>query len=750
MYYSDKPTVLPNHTIESRNQQYITLHNRPLQVFSSDEDELEESLVLSVRKDAEKRMRSVYGPDGTPARLQTFSGISTPAKRRQQRQLAMEMDEAVNMATNEVVLLYQKSIQLCTTNKINSTNAWELGLIDHIERAIDPSNTGEINFQRAGSAIDASCKIFSARVDNVHKTVYKVLDDLTRNRNHKKGKDDDHSDEEGVGLAKNHKDKKQRSKRTLEKDIHKITLDVLETEVDPMFRQTSAAFDEGGARGLLINHLGLKTGGEIVFDLSSVMVNALESDKKIVPEYDADTVTRIDWYDYRLRVMPTLNATELASICNSLAKFNFKEDAGEDSFPCFEETSDNMATETFNIENLDLNMDDGRDCHDNGADDIDDQYDDMPNMWETANEAPQSQLGAFSSTSVLNAVMQDGLEGDVSFKEGHSIHAEHQVGDVLVALAHQPQDDYAFFPNTRSNNWAGPDHWLKSSVKALHSRGATGESRRPKPPFRIDFTQPCRVDWDKALSCSKSTTTLTHATLEKLSEDKTTLPEDVHYRPDELRRLFLKTDCMIVRRRQAVADDQVLGVTQMVYDYDNNRDNDYCGDLGEQGNDYDDNDGIMDGDDHHADVFDSEINAGKWTTELPKFDLYGEELDLVDPPKIVGRINIGYARTAKQVDVRKLKTQMWQEIMIDTKIGEDKENGPTKTIENDDEISFKEICHRVQKTLPEQKSKDVSVALSFVCLLHLANEKSLEIKQGDMDKDVHGMNDLQIRKAMAA
>jgi condensin complex subunit 2 len=36
--------------------------------------------------------------------------------------------------------------------------------------------------------------------------------------------------------------------------------------VDPLFQQTSAQFDEGGAKGLLLNTLSVFQGCEIVFD----------------------------------------------------------------------------------------------------------------------------------------------------------------------------------------------------------------------------------------------------------------------------------------------------------------------------------------------------------------------------------------------------------------------------------------------------------------------------------------------------
>ena len=66
-----------------------------------------------------------------------------------------------------------------------------------------------------------------------------------------------------------------RHANTLEKDVANLDLKKLDTEVivDPLFRKTSADFDEGGARGLLLNHLSLGLNGQIIFDASDVLMN---------------------------------------------------------------------------------------------------------------------------------------------------------------------------------------------------------------------------------------------------------------------------------------------------------------------------------------------------------------------------------------------------------------------------------------------------------------------------------------------
>jgi condensin complex subunit 2 len=99
-----------------------------------------------------------------------------------------------------------------------------------------------------------------------------------------KGQNDDvelDKDGEDVGVVK--QKKSHRHTNTLEKDISNLDLKKLDIEftVDPLFRKTSADFDEGGARGLLLNHLSISSNGQIIFDAGDMSVDALN--ESLVP-----------------------------------------------------------------------------------------------------------------------------------------------------------------------------------------------------------------------------------------------------------------------------------------------------------------------------------------------------------------------------------------------------------------------------------------------------------------------------------
>lgn len=53
----------------------------------------------------------------------------------------------------------------------------------------------------------------------------------------------------------------------------------LEFSVDPLFKKTSAEFDEGGASGLLLNHLQIDKGGRIIFDSSDAILESKSAAK---------------------------------------------------------------------------------------------------------------------------------------------------------------------------------------------------------------------------------------------------------------------------------------------------------------------------------------------------------------------------------------------------------------------------------------------------------------------------------------
>ena len=202
--------------------------------------------------------------------------------------------------------IYQTTIRLNAENRINGQNTWSLNLIDTMDQMLlqnDGSSSGDggrddaavvdarsgkeggdnNNFTKASCTLDASVKIYSYRVDDVHLSSYKVLANMNRtqttavNDGHDDDDDDDHDDDHTRKQRKQRNSKHsklQHGENTL--CMHPTTASSINLRtaledrrydaVDPLFHKMSRAFDEGGARGLLLNNLCVDKGVIQFFD----------------------------------------------------------------------------------------------------------------------------------------------------------------------------------------------------------------------------------------------------------------------------------------------------------------------------------------------------------------------------------------------------------------------------------------------------------------------------------------------------
>ncbi|XP_037068912.1 condensin complex subunit 2-like [Pollicipes pollicipes] len=90
-----------------------------------------------------------------------------------------------------------------------------------------------------------------------------------------------------------------------------------------------------------------------------------------------------------------------------------------------------------------------------------------------------------------------------------------------------PQE-YSYFDQPPAG-WAGPRHWKLRPLTAGRQGPApdAAKPRRKRDTEAIDFAEEC--DWADAFAPSKKSIKLKPATMKKWNEEKTTLPEDLHY-----------------------------------------------------------------------------------------------------------------------------------------------------------------------------------------------------------------------------
>ena len=135
-------------------------------------------------------------------------------------------------------------------------NSWQYDLIDHMGNLIKDESTGQrgINFQKASCTLDASVKIYSNRVDDTHASSHRILESLSRT----------YTDGDGEGpqrgtarVGSKNASNKLNIAETIEKDVKNLNAVAVDTlqATDPMFHKMSKAFDDGGAKGMLMANL---------------------------------------------------------------------------------------------------------------------------------------------------------------------------------------------------------------------------------------------------------------------------------------------------------------------------------------------------------------------------------------------------------------------------------------------------------------------------------------------------------------
>lgn len=135
---------------------------------------------------------------------------------------------------------------------------------------------GDNSWKKLSQTLDAGAKIYGFRVDSVHNETYKVLGGLNRTELAEgifKVFDlvqtitlyvaAQEAEVNGPTVEEERENRKIRrdldGDATLEKNLNNIDTNKydLEFDVDPLFQKTSAKFDEGGAKGLLLNNVSV-------------------------------------------------------------------------------------------------------------------------------------------------------------------------------------------------------------------------------------------------------------------------------------------------------------------------------------------------------------------------------------------------------------------------------------------------------------------------------------------------------------
>ncbi|XP_056697688.1 condensin complex subunit 2 isoform X1 [Spinacia oleracea] len=576
----------------------------------------------------------------------------------------------------QIMELFQNCVKLASENKINQKNTWELKLIDHLSEIIEAEseeNNAETNFQKASCTLETGVKIYAARVDAWHADAYRVLNGISRVGLEEKEESlirgDKTSKEREVGRRVKEEERKVSPLSTVESSFETLNVKKLDVAfaVDPLYYQTSAQFDEGGAKGLLLCNLGLYGGCRVLFDSQEIPAKCISPTNSSTSSDLVDVSFAKDCIE-----LMAANLHQQQDISPSLRVLLKQIDLTSDGMERnvhgnvidSDEVEFNMGT-SDPTEDIGVEINDGS-CDDTGEWSADSYYD--TNVSDNVESKGNPTVEDYYEQSLTNEpIVSDNFENAAwIFSKG--------MGCKLAR-----------------NAWAGPDHWTYSKPNGPESTSAhdTGPCAAKRPKYKIisdsdiEFTR--SLD-DKVPDICVPVKNLKSLLLPPKKVSCTNkLPEDCHYQPEDLVKLFLLPNLMCLGkiRRRVTGPDSLL------------QSDDFDGSFSSW-----DNDSTVDG----------------------PYDGYNHrdaEDILVSEPRRVDKIEVEYDKTSKQVDVHVLKETLWTLVQGLIQTPEVKKHPGS--------VSFRQVLTTFPDDCKAAATRDISPHLCFICLLHLANEHGLTI-----------------------
>ncbi|KAH8698272.1 condensin complex component cnd2 [Talaromyces proteolyticus] len=482
---------------------------------------------------------------------------------------------------------FEEWMKMATDNKINAANSWNFALIDYFHDMSLLREGDGVNFQKASCTLDGCVKIYTSRVDSVATETGKLLSGLADSRDRKapeagEGAEGEDEDEEGEDGAPRKTKKKTRShEATLAPSFASLQLKKLELEfaVDPLFKKASADFDEGGAKGLLLNHLSIDSQGRIVFDSSDDIdettnpTDAMnedeledgnaESGNKNIREHEADPMD-VDPVDIDLTALvskffPDLDRISEQDICPSLKNFDLGDPSGSLNMPLLkapdewrnDRTSDNFEHAGRLGDASGIMLDD-----DNAV-----GFDDDDGTFAGFDIGEDAGFGEGGEAWAREAALEPMLKVHRMEIDGEDQDGEQGLDNgeaYTLSLSHQPSNKeheniLSYFDNALQKNWAGPEHWRIRRIKETTAASSTSQvpkQRKEKEPFEIDFAAPLDSTTSELIyTQASSNSAISIPKTQWKTKGRNLLPDDKHFNSQQLLRLFLKPKARLGSKR---------------------------------------------------------------------------------------------------------------------------------------------------------------------------------------------------------
>ena len=365
----------------------------------------------------------------------------------------------------------------------------------------------------------------------------------------------------------------------------------LEFSVDPLFKKVAADFDEGGAKGLLLNHLAIDSTGRIVFDSSHDAGDAAveaegtrrQSEDLIIEEVADDAGENTMQEDsvnnkqdeeinvavVGLRFFPDLVKLDDQDICPSLKNFDLGDPATSLDVPSLKASEwrqDKQSPQKEGIgDKSGIFLDDDNAA---GFDDDDEAlvglevcgvaaFGDGGEAWAvTADIKPQVRI---QDDGLVDGGSNEDKGGERMDVDDFDIESDQYVVSLHQKKAEGGHEDIlSYFDNALRRNWAGPEHWRIRRIKDITKPiGPAQSKRKEKELFKIDFAAPLDPSLAETIfTPAVSNSSLSLPRTQWRSKTRNLLPDDKHFNSRQLLRLFLKPKARMGMRKSGLSENQ--------------------------------------------------------------------------------------------------------------------------------------------------------------------------------------------------
>ncbi|CAF0720587.1 unnamed protein product [Brachionus calyciflorus] len=676
-------------------------------------------------------------------------------------------------SNEQLSCLYNNCVKLLNENKINAKNAFQLKLIDYMSDIVlnKEISGGVTNFQVVGCTIDVGTKIYAARVDALHQNTYQMLDGIRRTGNGDEmnqtgvnegendfdnGNDENNNGEDDQQNKKN-KAKKKRMKKSSQivENLESITAKIRDDfqDEDLYFSKVSTCIESEGIGGMLFNKLHFKD------DTYEIVIN---KEEKIYSTRDQPVesieLSMKDFVQYHKAKNLDFKAPKLCSDFSNFRYIGWNLEK-EDEISKLVQSMITAENENLEAHRFDANNRNALNLSDNAAiDHYDDEY--LNNDVDVDPDIENLNGPDFNTTENNRgtSIHQSGMEVFDKIDDIRSLNSLNSIADLTTLISNSPSD-YSYFNFEKLKLHDLPRHLKRMALQIQNNKTSDSQSttsnsklvksgtvRSKKEAPKLDFS--IFTDLSKNFKITKKCIYLCDRTLEKRSEKALWFETERQY--DFNSKNMFKAYRKLTMAKIYTDVDQV----------DNLLGNDDI-EIGKcrKGTVADDDDGHPGGiDDDFEMPCTAQTNEPFFSQNGHEFvqtqavdvgmDLQQQEMgtlpvfdadNLIQAPLQVNALNIEYAKTSKNIDVRRLKQVIWSLLLAtDEKENNDESISAEKSKQTYNiKASLKDIYHQLKPPYITQKVyDDLSICIVFQMLLFLANEHNLLLKNDPIGSDV--------------